>query len=612
MFARIDQPPTVSRYVFTRFAMADYKAPLRDMRFVLNEVFEVSRLWAQLPELAETVDAETVDAILEEAGKVTSKTIAPLSRNGDEEGCHWNDTVVTTPAGDPQAYRTYAEGGWVGVGGNPAFGGMGMPKVVSAQVEEMINSASLAFGLYAMLTSGACVSIDTHATEALKAKFLPNMYSGAWAGSMCLTEAHAGTDLGMIRTRAEPQADGTYTITGSKIFITGGEHDLTENIIHLVLAKLPDAPAGPKGISLFLVPKFMVGDDGSVGSRNTVSCGSIEHKMGIQASATCVMNFDDAVGYLIGEPNKGLAAMFTMMNYERLGVGIQGLASGVQSYQNAVEYALDRLQSRAPTGAQNKEKAADPIIVHPDVRRMLLTMKAFNEGGRAFSSYVALQLDIAKFSPDEVARKRADDLVALLTPVAKAFLSDIGLETTVHGQQVFGGHGYIREWGQEQLVRDVRITQIYEGTNGIQALDLVGRKIVGSNGAFYQVFSDEVRQFIDSSESSLGEFVRPLTSALNMLDELTAWVLDRSRSNPNEIGAASVEYLHLFGYTAYAYMWAMMAKAALGKEQQEAFYASKLGTARFYFARLLPRIHSLDASVRAGSESLFLLEASQF
>ena len=592
--------------------MADYKAPLRDMRFVLNEVFEVSTLWAQLPALAETVDAETVDAILEEASKVCSKTIAPLSRNGDEEGCHWNDTVVTTPAGFPEAYRTYAEGGWVGVGGNPDFGGMGMPKVVSAQVEEMLNSGSLAFGLYPMLTTGACVSINTHASEELKAIYLPNMYSGVWCGSMCLTEAHAGTDLGIIRTKAIPQADNSYKITGSKVFITGGEHDLTENIIHLVLAKLPDAPAGPKGISLFLVPKFMVNADGSLGERNTVSCGSIEHKMGIQASATCVMNFDDAVGYLIGEPNKGLAAMFTMMNYERLGVGIQGLASGVRSYQNAVEYARDRLQSRAPTGAQNKDKAADPIIVHPDVRRMLLTMKAFNEGGRAFSSYVALQLDIAKFSEDDAARQRADDLVALLTPVAKAFLTDIGLETTVHGQQVFGGHGYIREWGQEQLVRDVRITQIYEGTNGIQALDLMGRKIVGSNGAFYQLFADEVQAFISESDSSLVEFTKPLGAALDMLNELTRWVLDRARSNPNEIGAASVEYLHLFGYTAYAYMWAKMAKAALGKEGQEEFYASKLGTARFYFARLLPRIHSLDASVRAGSESLYLMDASQF
>ncbi|RRV04795.1 acyl-CoA dehydrogenase [Pseudomonas sp. v388] len=592
--------------------MADYQAPLRDMRFVLNEVFEVSKLWAQLPELADTVDAETVEAILEEAGKVTGKGIAPLSRNGDEEGCHWNDTVVTTPAGFPEAYRTYAEGGWVGVGGNPEFGGMGMPKVVSAQVEEMLNSASLAFGLYPMLTSGACVSINTHATEALKAKYLPNMYAGTWCGSMCLTEAHAGTDLGIIRTRAEPQADGAYAITGSKIFITGGEHDLTENIIHLVLAKLPDAPAGPKGISLFLVPKFMVADDGSLGERNAVSCGSIEHKMGIQASATCVMNFDAAIGYLIGEPNKGLAAMFTMMNYERLGVGIQGLASGVRSYQNAVDYARDRLQSRAPTGAQHADKVADPIIVHPDVRRMLLTMKAFNEGGRAFSSYVALQLDIAKFSDDDVARKRADDLVALLTPVAKAFLTDIGLETTLHGQQIFGGHGYIREWGQEQLVRDVRITQIYEGTNGIQALDLVGRKIVGSGGAFYRLFSDEVRQFIASADATLGEFTRPLGAALNTLDDLTHWILDRAKANPNEIGAASVEYLHLFGYTAYAYMWAMMAKAAVGKEAQETFYASKLSTARFYFARLLPRIHSLDASVRAGSDSLYLMDAEQF
>ncbi|WP_397451037.1 acyl-CoA dehydrogenase C-terminal domain-containing protein [Pseudomonas sp. NA-150] len=592
--------------------MADYKAPLRDMRFVLNEVFEVSKLWAELPALAETVDAETVEAILEEAGKVTGKSVAPLSRAADEEGCHWNDGNVTTPAGFPEAYKTYAEGGWVGVGGDPAFGGMGMPKVVSAQVEEMINSSSLAFGLYPMLTSGACVSINTHASEELKATYLPNMYAGTWSGSMCLTEAHAGTDLGIIRTKAEPQADGSYKISGTKIFITGGEHDLTENIIHLVLAKLPDAPAGPKGISLFLVPKFMVNADGSLGERNPVTCGSIEHKMGIQASATCVMNFDQAVGYLVGEPNRGLAAMFTMMNYERLGVGIQGLASGERSYQNAIEYARDRLQSRSPTGAQAKEKVADPIIVHPDVRRMLLTMKACNEGGRAFSTYVAMQLDTAKFSEDAEARQRADALVALLTPVAKAFLTDLGLETTIHGQQVFGGHGFIREWGQEQLVRDVRITQIYEGTNGIQALDLVGRKIVGSGGAYYKLFADEIRHFTATAGSELAEFSKPLNDALTTLDELTEWVLDRAAANPNEIGAASVEYLHAFGYMAYAYMWALMARAALGKEAQEDFYASKLGTARFYFARLLPRIHSLSASVKAGSESLFLLDASQF
>ncbi|WKC38436.1 acyl-CoA dehydrogenase C-terminal domain-containing protein [Ectopseudomonas chengduensis] len=592
--------------------MADYKAPLRDMRFVLNEVFEVSKLWAELPALAEVVDADTASAILEEAGKVTAGSIAPLNRSGDEEGCSWNNGAVKTPAGFPEAYQTYAEGGWVGVGGSPEFGGMGMPKVIGAQVEEMVNSANLSFGLYPMLTAGACLSILNHASEELKAQYLPNMYAGVWAGSMCLTEPHAGTDLGIIRTKAEPQADGSYKISGTKIFITGGEHDLTENIIHLVLAKLPDAPAGPKGISLFIVPKVMVNADGSLGEKNALGCGSIEHKMGIKASATCVMNFDGATGYLVGEVNKGLNAMFTMMNYERLGVGIQGLALGERSYQSAIEYARERIQSRAPTGPVAKDKAADPIIVHPDVRRMLLTMKALNEGGRAFSSYVAMQLDTAKYSEDKDTAKRADELVALLTPVAKAFLTDMALETTVHGQQIFGGHGFIREWGQEQLVRDCRITQIYEGTNGIQSLDLMGRKIVGSGGSFYKHLADEIKAFVASADANLDEFTKPLAAAVQNLDELTAWVLDRAKGNPNEIGAASVEYLHVFGYTAYAYMWALMARAALGKEGQDEFYASKLGTARFYFARLLPRIHSLSASVKAGSESLYLLDAAQF
>ncbi|MEN7269122.1 acyl-CoA dehydrogenase C-terminal domain-containing protein [Pseudomonas aeruginosa] len=592
--------------------MADYKAPLRDMRFVLNEVFEVSRLWAQLPALAEVVDAETAAAILEEAGKVTAGTIAPLNRPGDEEGCQWNAGAVSTPAGFPEAYRTYAEGGWVGVGGDPAYGGMGMPKVISAQVEELVNSANLSFGLYPMLTAGACLALNAHASDELKDKYLPNMYAGIWAGSMCLTEPHAGTDLGIIRTRAEPQADGSYKISGTKIFITGGEHDLTENIIHLVLAKLPDAPAGPKGISLFLVPKVLVNADGSLGEKNSLGCGSIEHKMGIKASATCVMNFDCATGWLVGEVNKGLAAMFTMMNYERLGVGIQGLATGERSYQSAIEYARERIQSRAPTGPVAKDKAANPIIVHPDVRRMLLTMKALNEGGRAFSSYVAMQLDTAKYSEDAVTRKRAEELVALLTPVAKAFLTDMGLETTIHGQQIFGGHGFIREWGQEQLVRDCRITQIYEGTNGIQALDLVGRKVIGSGGAFSRHFTDEIKAFVASADEALGEFSKPLAAAVENLEELTAWLLDRAKGNPNEIGAASVEYLHVFGYTAYAYMWALMARTALAKQGEDDFYASKLGTARFYFARLLPRIHSLSASVRAGSESLYLLDAEQF
>lgn len=592
--------------------MADYKAPLRDMRFVLEEVFDVATLWAQMPALRELIDAETAMAVLEEAGKVTAERIAPLSRSGDEEGCQWQAGVVSTPAGFIDAYKTYADGGWVGVGGDPVYGGMGMPKAISAQVEEMVNAASLSFGLYPMLTAGACLSIHAHASEALRQRYLPNLYAGTWAGSMCLTEPHAGTDLGLIRTRAQPQADGSYRVTGTKIFITGGEHDLTENIIHLVLAKLPDAPAGAKGISLFLVPKFSVDEQGRLGERNAVHCGSIEHKMGIQASATCVMNFDDATGYLVGEPNKGLAAMFTMMNYERLGVGIQGLASAERSYQNAIEYARERVQGRAVGGAQAPDKAADPIIVHPDVRRMLLTMKALNEGGRAFSTYVALHLDNAKFSDDPATRQRSADLVALLTPVAKAFLTDLGLECTVHGQQVFGGHGYIREWGQEQLVRDVRITQIYEGTNGIQALDLLGRKVAGSGGAFYRVFSDEVRAFADQAGAGLSEFTEPLMAALDQLDALTDWVLERAQHDAEEIGAASVEYLHTFGYVAYAYLWARMAQAAMDGVGEDDFYASKLGTARFYFARLLPRVHSLIASVKAGSASLNFLRAEQF
>ncbi|KJZ35771.1 acyl-CoA dehydrogenase C-terminal domain-containing protein [Pseudomonas fluorescens] len=592
--------------------MSVYKAPLRDMRFVLNEVFEVSRLWAQLPGLAEVIDEETAAAILEEAGKISADIIAPLLRSGDEQGCTWNDGAVTTPDGFPAAYRAFAEGGWGGVGGDPEFGGMGMPKAISAQIEEMVNSANLSFGLYPMLTAGACLSLNAHASEELKQRYLPSMYAGTWTGSMCLTEAHSGTDLGLIRTKAEPQADGSYAISGSKIFISGGEHDLSENIIHLVLARLLDAPAGSKGISLFVVPKVLVNADGSLGENNALSCGSIEHKMGIKASATCVMNFDGATGWIVDAPNKGLAAMFTMMNYERLGVGIQGLAQGERSYQNAVAYARDRLQSRAPTGVQHKDKSADPIIVHPDVRRMLLTMKALNEGGRAFSSYVALQLDTAKYSEDAPTRQRAQGLVALLTPVAKAFLTDMGLEATVHGQQIFGGHGYIREWGQEQLVRDVRITQIYEGTNGIQALDLAGRKIVGSGGALYRQFADEIRQFILSASTDLSEFIHPLSAALDTLDELTAWLLDRAQNNPNEIGAASVEYLQVFGYTTYAYMWALMAKAAMDKQAEEDFYVSKMGTARFYFARLLPRIHSLSASVKAGSDSLYSLDAAQF
>ena len=590
--------------------MPEFNAPLRDMRFVLHEVFDAPALWARLPALAETVDADTADAILEEAAKVTSQLIAPLNRSGDEEGAQWRDGQVSTPSGFQQAYATYIEGGWVGLAGNAEYGGMGMPKMLAVQVEEMLYGANSSFALYSALSSGACLALDAHASEALKNIYLPPMYEGRWAGSMCLTEAHAGTDLGLIRSRAEPQADGSYRISGSKIFITGGEQDLTENIIHLVLAKLPDAPAGPKGISLFVVPKVLVNPDGSLGAANAVSCGSLEHKMGIKASATCVMNFDGASGWLVGEANKGLAAMFTMMNYERLSIGIQGIGCAAASYQSAVAYARERVQSRAPSGAVAPEKAADPIIVHPDVRRMLLTMKAMTEGGRAFACYVGQQLDLAKYADEPAERHNAQALVALLTPVAKAFFTDSGLESCIHGQQVFGGHGYIREWGQEQLVRDVRIAQIYEGTNGIQALDLLGRKVLADNGQALRQFTAQIRRFADQPGAP---FAGELFEAVQRLEDVSDWLQTRAADNRNEIGAASVEYLHLFGYLAYAWLWARMAQVAEQKLPEDpAFYGGKLATANFYMQRLLPRMASLEQSIRAGSESLFGLSAEQF
>ena len=590
--------------------MPEFNAPLRDMRFVLHEVFNARTLWARLPALAETVDVETADAILEEAAKVTGNLIAPLNRSGDEEGAQWHNGQVSTPQGFKEAYATYIEGGWVGLSGNPQFGGMGMPKMLAVQFEEMLYGANSSFALYSALTSGACLAIDAHASQALKERFLPPMYEGRWAGSMCLTEAHAGTDLGLIRTRAEPQADGSYCLSGSKIFITGGDQDLTENIIHLVLAKLPDAPPGPKGISLFLVPKILLEADGSLGAANAVSCGSIEHKMGIKASATCVMNFDGASGWLIGEANKGLAAMFTMMNYERLSIGIQGIGCAETSYQNARTYARERIQSRAPSGAVAKDKLADPIIVHPDVRRMLLSMKAMTEGGRAFASYVGQQLDLAKFSdlPDE--RHNAEALVALLTPVAKAFFTDTGLDSCIHGQQIFGGHGYIREWGQEQLVRDVRIAQIYEGTNGIQALDLLGRKVVGNAGVALRLFTAEIRHYAARPGAAYAD---ELLDAVQRLESLSDWLQEQAAHNPNAIGSACVEYLHVLGYVAYAYLWARMAQVAQDQRSEDpGFYGAKMATAQFYFSRLLPRILSLEQSIRAGSASLFGLEAEQF
>ena len=590
--------------------MPEFNAPLRDMRFVLHEVFAAPALWARLPALADHVDADTADAILQEAAKVTGQLIAPLNRAGDEEGALWLAGQVTTPAGFKSAYATYIEGGWVGVSGNPEFGGMGMPKMLAVQFEEMLYAANSSFALYSALSSGACLAIDAHASQALKATYLPPLYEGRWAGSMCLTEAHAGTDLGLIRTRAEPLSDGSYSVSGSKMFITGGDQDLTENIIHLVLARLPDAPAGPKGISLFLVPKIQVNDDGSLGEPNAVTCGSIEHKMGIKASATCVMNFDGAHGWLIGEANKGLAAMFTMMNYERLSIGIQGIGCAETSYQNARTYARERLQSRAPTGTVAPDKIADPIIVHPDVRRMLLSIKALTEGGRAFASYVGQQLDLAKYSADAQEQQQASALVALLTPVAKAFFTDTGFDSCVLGQQVFGGHGYIREWGQEQLVRDVRIAQIYEGTNGIQALDLLGRKVIANEGVTLQLFTRQIRDFAALPGTP---YANPLLEAVQRLEDVSDWLRAQATLNPNEIGAASVEYLHLFGYVAYAWLWARMADVAQrAREAEPAFYDAKLATASFYFSRVLPRTLSLEQTIRAGSNSLFELDAASF
>lgn len=592
--------------------MADYRVPLQDMRFVLFDVLQSPQLWQSLTSLGE-IDQDTATAAIEEAAKICEQVIAPLNREADEVGCQWSAGEVTSPPGFRQAYQVFNEGGWGSLGGNPDYDGMGMPKSLVSAVEEMLQGACMSFGLAPMLTAGACLALDAHGSDSLKETYLPKMYSGQWAGAMDLTEPHAGTDLGLIRTRAEPQADGSYRLHGTKIFITWGEHDMAENIVHLVLAKLPDAPAGTRGISLFLVPKFIPAADGSLGPRNALACGALEKKMGIKGSATCVMNFDGAQGWLVGEINQGLACMFTMMNYERLVVGIQALGAAQWAYQNAVAYARERLQSRSPTGPQNPQQEADPLLVHPDVRRMLLTAKAYNEGGRAFYVYVAQWLDTAKYSDDPDVQARAQNRVALLTPVAKAFISDMAFEAAVACQQVFGGHGYIREWGQEQFVRDIRITQIYEGTNGIQAMDLLGRKTVASDGALLAEYLVEIREFIAANTDALTALalVGSLSEAVDTLERITRDLIDRSTANPCDIGAAAVEYLHLLGHVSYAYLWAKMACVAQAGETS-AFLDAKVKTAQFYFAHLLPRIDGLTASLKRGSESVMALTDEQF
>jgi len=583
------------------------------MSFLLYDVFKNDVLWQNLPKLAEHVDKETVDAILQECSKIAEQQIAPLSRQGDEIGVSFDNGKVTTAPGYKEAFNTYAAGGWSALGGDVDYGGMGMPKVVTAFHEEMLCSSDISFSLYPCLSAGAGLTLAKHGSEELKQRYLTRMYTGEWAASMCLTEAHAGTDLGIIRTKAIPQGDGSYTITGSKMFITAGEHDLTDNIIHLVLAKLPDAPAGPRGISLFLVPKIKIDDEEALGKTNHVTCGSIEHKMGIHASATCVMNFDESQGFLVGELNKGLACMFTMMNFERIGVGIQGIGAAVKSYQNALEYAKDRLQGRSATGIKSPQKSADSIMVHGDVRRMLLNMKSMNEGSRALSTYIAMQLDLATYGEGEPQIK-GETLAALMTPLAKAFFTDVGFENTVTGQQIFGGHGYVREWGQEQLVRDTRISQIYEGTNGVQAMDLLARKVAGSKGAMMQVFIDEVSTYIDETSSeNMQEFILPLKQSIADLYELTQEILIKSSVNPNELGSAANDYLHVFGYTAMAFVWAKMVEVSLEKQQSgDSFYLSKIQTARYYFARMLPRTQSLILAIKAGSQSLFDIEDELF
>ncbi len=596
--------------------MATYKAPLRDMRFALYEMHDVESL-TKYPGYAE-MTRDLLDPVLDESAKFCEEVLFPLNRSGDEEGCHYENGVVRTPKGFIEAYKQFREGGWVGFNTEPEWGGQGLPHMVGTLLEEMQCSANLAFQLYGGLTQGAIRAILQHGAQELKDKYIPNMASGVWTGTMCLTEPHCGTDLGQIRTRAVPAGDGSYKITGTKIFITGGEHDLTENIIHLVLAKLPDAPKGTKGISLFLVPKFMVKDDGKVGARNGVMCGAIEHKMGIKASATCVMNFDDATGWLVGEPHKGMRAMFTMMNAARIGVGIQGIGIGEVSYQGATAYARDRLQGRALTGAKYPDKAADPILVHPDVRRMLLNMRATTEGSRAFAVWVSRALDVLTHSADEKERQDAEDFVALMTPIVKALSTDFGHENAIVGMQVLGGHGYIRENGMEQYARDARIAQLYEGTNGIQALDLVGRKLPAHAGRFLRHFFHPVAAYIEAKveDDALGPFVQPLAKAFVRLQQATAHIAQKGMSNPDEAGAAATEYLRLFGLVALAFMWCRAAEVALpkagGAEDSDGFYKAKVNTARFYMERVLPQTSSLFAGIMAGAKTMMAFEDAAF
>ena len=601
--------------------MPIYNPPLRDMQFVLHELLDVNTAFKAMPKHAD-VDADTINAVLEEGGKFASEVVFPLNISGDEQGCQLDrDThAVKAPDGFKAAYEQYVAGGWPSLSCDPEYGGQGLPFVVNQCFYEMLNSANQAWTMYPGLSHGAYECLHAHGTPEQKATYLTKLTSGEWTGTMCLTEPHCGTDLGLLRTKAEPQTDGTYRLTGQKIFISAGEHDLAPNIVHLVLARLPDAPPGSKGISLFLVPKFHVNADGSLGERNGIYCGGLEHKMGIHGNATCQMVLDGAVGTLVGQPHKGLAAMFVMMNAARLGVGNQSLGLTEVAYQNALAYAKDRVQMRSLSGVKAPGKPADPIIVHPDVRRMLLTAKAYAEGGRALACYSALLLDQELHHPDETQRKEAAEPLALLTPIVKAFITDNGWTSVSECLQVFGGHGFIKEWGMEQFVRDARINMIYEGTNTIQSLDLLGRKVLGNNGATLKKFGVQVEAFIraEMKHPAMAEFIQPLADLGGKLTHITSEIGMKAMANGDEVGAAAVDYLRVAGHLVLAYFWARMAKVALQKiaqaqaeaQRPDPFYQGKLQTARFYYTRLLPETATLLRRIRSGSEVLLDTDAA--
>ncbi|WP_136253772.1 acyl-CoA dehydrogenase C-terminal domain-containing protein [Onishia niordana] len=599
--------------------MPDYQAPLRDMRFVMDELLDFPGHYARLPG-GEDATPDVVGAILEEGARFSREVLLPINQSGDREGCLLEGGEVKAPRGFKEAYQQYVEGGWPGLAAEPEFGGQGLPHSLGMALSEMTCATNLAWGMYPGLSHGAADALRHHGSDEQKATYLTKLVEGVWTGTMCLTESHCGTDLGLIKTRAVPADDGGYDITGTKIFISAGDHNLAENIVHLVLAKLPDAPEGSKGISLFVVPKYLPenlpDENGNPGARNGVSCGSLEHKMGIHGNATCVMNFDGARGYLVGRPHKGLSCMFTMMNVARIGVGIQGLGLMEASFQNSLAYARDRLQMRALSGAKAEDKPADPIIVHPDVRRMLLTQKAFAEGGRMLVMYTAQMVDLVEQATDPAERERAETLLGLLTPIVKAFLTEVGFEATNEGVQVFGGHGFIQEWGMEQLVRDARITRLYEGTTGIQALDLLGRKVLMSQGETLKVFTKEIHQFCkaEAGTPALAEFVEPLARLNAEWGELTMGVGMKAMSDREEVGAASVDYLMYAGYVTLAYLFARAARQAqqaLGGDE-DAFYRAKLDTARFFYQRLLPRTRAHAEMIKAGGASLMATSAADF